>query len=124
MLKNNHDEISDIEIFGMRLKAARKNSGYTQRELAKQLNVSSVAISCWESGKVFPNKKRRKMIEKILSTELFDKVYIKNYYENVDFIKEMIFFSKKMSQIDKELVRMFARDVFHFHSKNTPNVID
>lgn len=77
MLNNNHgEEVLDIEIFGMLLRATRRNAHYTQRDLAEKLDVSSITISCWETGKAFSNKKH-KMMENILSVKLFDKIYKK-----------------------------------------------
>lgn len=116
MSNNDGNKIINIKMFGAYLCAARKNASYSQRELAEQLKVSAATISYWESGKIFPNKKRQKMIEKILQVELFDKIYIKNDYENIAFVKEMLALSKKMSKNDRKLVIMFARDIFYFRS--------
>ena len=38
-----------------RLKAARKNSGMTQEEVAEKIHVSRVSISNWETGKTLPD---------------------------------------------------------------------
>ncbi len=36
------------------LKAARVNSGFTQRDVAEKLNVTKKTVSSWESGKTMP----------------------------------------------------------------------
>ena len=38
----------------MTLKAARVNSGYTQKEAARYLNVSNKTLCNWEHGRSFP----------------------------------------------------------------------
>ena len=40
------------------LKAARVNAGYSQKEVAKKLNVSNKTISSWESGETFPSAEK------------------------------------------------------------------
>lgn len=43
------------ELFSQRLKSLRIENGYTQRELAKMLNVVQVSYLRWEQGKTEPN---------------------------------------------------------------------
>ena len=40
---------------GKRLKHARIESGYTQEQVAEQLDVSRQTISSWENGRTFPD---------------------------------------------------------------------
>lgn len=40
---------------GKRLKDARIESGYTQEQVAEQLDVSRQTISSWENGRMFPD---------------------------------------------------------------------
>ena len=37
------------------LAAARINSGLTQKEAAKQFNISNKTLSRWENGETYPN---------------------------------------------------------------------
>lgn len=37
------------------LKAARINSGFSQKQVASELNVSNKTVSCWERGLSVPN---------------------------------------------------------------------
>lgn len=41
--------------FSEKLKLLRKNKGYTQEELAEQLNVSRIAVTKWEAGQTYPD---------------------------------------------------------------------
>lgn len=41
--------------FSEKLKLLRKNKGYTQEELAAQLNVSRIAVAKWEAGQTYPD---------------------------------------------------------------------
>lgn len=43
------------EIFAQRLIRLRKKKGYTQQQLAEQLNVTNKAISRWETGEGYPD---------------------------------------------------------------------
>lgn len=47
------------------LKEMRIQKGYTQKFVAKKLNVDQAAISHWESGKHAPSKKYHKKIAKL-----------------------------------------------------------
>lgn len=38
----------------MTLKAARVNAGYSQKEAAKELNVSNKTLGSWENGVTYP----------------------------------------------------------------------
>lgn len=51
-----------------RLRDARKNKGYTQKDLAKLLNVKPVTISAWEVGRNEPSISMLKNISNILGT--------------------------------------------------------
>ena len=44
------------------LKAARVNSGFSQKEAAEKLGISNKTLCSWENGKTFPDQP---MIEKI-----------------------------------------------------------
>ncbi len=43
------------ETFAQRLRSLRIENGYTQREMAKKLNVVQVSYLRWEQGKTEPN---------------------------------------------------------------------
>ena len=47
------------------LKAARVNSGLSQKEAAKRLGISESALYKWESGKNKPNTKYLDKIQKV-----------------------------------------------------------
>lgn len=38
------------------LKAARVNAGFSQKEAAKELEISNTTLCSWENGKSFPNQ--------------------------------------------------------------------
>ncbi|MBQ8236297.1 MAG: helix-turn-helix transcriptional regulator [Clostridia bacterium] len=42
-------------IIGDRIRYYRKQRGYTQREFAKKLCISTQAVSKWENGHTFPD---------------------------------------------------------------------
>ncbi len=51
-----------------RLKHARKNKGYTQRDIAKILNVKPTTVSAWEVGRNEPSISMLKNIARVLGT--------------------------------------------------------
>lgn len=51
---------------GERIKAARKQAGMTQQELAEKLNISYVGISQWESGRRNPKESTLVRIAEVL----------------------------------------------------------
>ena len=53
--------------FPQKLQELRKQSGWTQDELAKRLYVSRTAVSKWESGRGYPNVDSLKDIAKLFS---------------------------------------------------------
>ena len=55
---------------GERIKAARKQAGMTQQELADRLGISYVGISNWESGKRKPKQETLERIAAVLDVPL------------------------------------------------------
>ena len=43
------------EFFGEKLAKARKDAGYTQRQVAKELNIPQSTIANWETGRTQPD---------------------------------------------------------------------
>lgn len=48
----------------------RKAKGYTQTQLAKELDVDQSAVSLWEAGKTFPRIELAMKVAKILDCTL------------------------------------------------------
>jgi len=57
------------------IRNARKDKGYTQKELADLLDVAKTSISNWETSVSFPGIETLKKLSKILECEF----KIKNY---------------------------------------------
>lgn len=58
------------------LKAARINAGLTQKQAAKELNVSKDSISNWERGKSFPDVMDIQKIEKVYGVTYADIIFL------------------------------------------------
>lgn len=58
------------------LKAARCNTGYSQKEAAEKLEVSNATLCNWESGKSFPNAQQIDKICKLYGVS----------YDNLNFL--------------------------------------
>lgn len=63
------NNIEDKKIFSERLKRARIESGLTQKDFAKQLNVSRETVTQWESAKNLPEYITLSKICKILNVD-------------------------------------------------------
>lgn len=50
--------------FKITMAAARVNAGKTQKQLAKECNVSESTIINWEKGETLPNIKKLPLLEK------------------------------------------------------------
>ncbi len=74
---------------GEKIKAARKNAGLTQEQMAERLMVSRPAVTKWETDKGIPDIENLKAISKLLDVSLD---YLLNDGEDIDLnvIKEAI----------------------------------
>ena len=50
-----------------RIKELRKEKGYTQKQLAKEVKVSQSAVSLWEKGRTLPDTKTLKALANLFS---------------------------------------------------------
>lgn len=56
--------------FKNRLKILRKEKDYTQKDLAKLLNVTVGSIAMWETGKRFPTTKMLENLSEVLGVNI------------------------------------------------------
>jgi putative transcription factor len=63
-----------IDDFHKRISRARNSLGWTQEELGKRLNEKKSVITALESGKMRPDEKLRKKLERTLNIKLMQKV--------------------------------------------------
>ena len=52
---------------GEKIKAARKETGYTQEQVAQKLSVSRSTVANWENGKSRPNDNKLKEISDLFN---------------------------------------------------------
>ena len=76
-----------ILMFSYRLKQLRENTGITQDDLAKLLNLTQSTIAYYESGRKMPTLENTILIAKIFNTSLDYLVGISNYRET-EYLKE------------------------------------
>ena len=94
---------------GNLIKELRTEKGFTQKELAEKLNVSTAAVSKWENGKGFPDIS---ILEKLSSklgisiTELIKGERTEENIESDSVAKEIIEISKNEIKFEK------ARQIF------------
>ena len=59
-------------MFGERIRALRKNKGYSQQQMAQKLHVSQSAISQWEQNITAPSAEQLKALAQIFETTVDD----------------------------------------------------
>lgn len=59
---------------GSRLRAARRASGLTQKQLAEELGVEAITVSRWERGATSPSLPRLRRIAELTGTTVSDLV--------------------------------------------------
>ena len=74
---------------GERIKAARKQAGMTQGELAEKLEISYVGVSQWESGRRNPKASTLARIAEVLDVPLgyLTEAHVMGSYELQDFVR-------------------------------------
>ena len=58
----------------MRLRAARRGAGFTQKQLAEELGVEAITVSRWERGVTSPSLPRLRRIAELTQTTVSDLV--------------------------------------------------
>ncbi len=96
---------------GEKLKAARKNAGLTQEQMAEKLMISRPAITKWESDKGIPDIENLKAISKLLDVSID---YLLNDGEDVDLnvIKEPIDISAYGKGFKKKIKDKIVREKY------------
>jgi transcriptional regulator with XRE-family HTH domain len=103
------------ENFGTYLKKLRTQSGLSQKEVAAQLGVSSMAISQYEAGRAYPPKKYLPTIAKLYEVSvnrlkfrmLQDEYEIQSNVDIIDLQRELQEFLKGVSPPLEEPVLKF-----------------
>ncbi len=94
----------DIIKTGNLIKELRTEKGFTQKELAEKINVSTAAVSKWENGKGFPDVSILEPLSaelEISITELVKGEKSLNNSETDSVAKEIIEISKKEMKFEK-----------------------
>ncbi len=96
---------------GEKIKAARKNAGLTQEQMAEKLMISRPAITKWESDKGIPDIENLKAISKLLDVSLD---YLLNDGEDIDLnvIKEAIDIKAYGKGFKKKIKDKIVREKF------------
>ncbi|MCO5542108.1 helix-turn-helix domain-containing protein [Enterococcus faecalis] len=85
---------------GEKIKIARNNKGFTQEELANQVNVSRTAVSNWENGRNYPDLKTLIQISDTLNMSI-DKLL----KDDSEFIKKIESDSKELKELKEREIR-------------------
>ena len=104
MPKQNFDELPD---FGKRLVNLRKSAGYTQVELAKELEVSQRMVSHYESQSEFPPSSLLPKLSKVLGVtadELLGIKPLKKQHKPDTRLQRRMQQVEKMSAADKRQI--------------------
>lgn len=83
------------KLLGKRIKELRKNTGYTQEELAELIDIETSSLSGIESGRHFPSMPTIEKIANTLNVELRE-LFDFNHLQSTDKMKAAI-----VNNIDK-----------------------
>ena len=78
--------------FNEKLKMLRKEKGFTQENLADELNVSRQAITKWESGDGTPDIENLKQISNLFNTTIDELINFKNRVLDLWVVKQCFLF--------------------------------
>jgi transcriptional regulator with XRE-family HTH domain len=109
--------IESDDLWYIKFKKARLQTGLSHREIAAIVGVSHTAVCLWEKGTNFPSKKKFDLIEEILNTKIFERN--NDHYQpsrNQNYI-ELLKIFKNLSVENQGSVLGFAMDL----SKNSEN---
>ena len=70
-----NDNLNNKIFIGNKIRAQRKQKGYTQDQLAEMLNVSTHTRSRYECGKNYPSHEHMLQLSKILDLSIEDSYY-------------------------------------------------
>ncbi len=94
----------DIVKTGNLIKELRTEKGFTQKELAEKLNVSTAAVSKWENGKGFPDISILENLSEELGVSITELVKAERNTENIEndsVAKDIIEISKRELKFEK-----------------------
>lgn len=99
----------DKTVVGNRIAMLRKELGYSQAIFAEKLNVTTQAVSKWETGIALPD------IEVLLNISWISKTSIHAILEGEDFIESQNGFDRGLMHINRHLVCPQCRDKLKMH---------
>lgn len=106
------------KVFASNLRFLRKNSGFTQAELAKRMDVRLMTISRWENGGIWPEGKH---IQKL--AELFSVPYAR-FFEDPAYIKNKIDISELGALSLEEIIKILSEHKTKYHPSTTNKKTD
>ena|SRR5690606_22756775 len=98
------EKINKKLTLGQRLKLARKEAGFSQKDLANKLQITDKAVSTYEVGRAHPSFEMMKKISQLTNKS------ISYFDENIDITEPNL--EEKLDKIEAELreIRILLRD--------------
>jgi transcriptional regulator with XRE-family HTH domain len=96
-------------LFGMRLKELRKNSGFSQEELAEKVEISSKYLSRIEMGQHFPSIDTLVKFADVLNVELKDLFEFTHETPSIRELKAIL--NSLLNEADKDKLRLLVKVV-------------
>ena len=96
-----------------RIKEMIKKSGYSQKEVAKKLNISEVNLSNWCSGKMIPRLDNAYNLAKLLNCKIDELIEENPPNEKTESEedKEILEIIRSLDKKEKNLIKVLAKEI-------------
>ncbi len=118
------NDYDNTNILGRYLQLLRKDKGVKQHEVAKAVGVTRATYSHYENGRIIPPTAvlallssyfdigMDKLVDMALSEKRDEEANIQGFGVNNLDVEELIYYYQKMTEDDKQLIRMIVKDFY------------
>ncbi|WP_051525964.1 helix-turn-helix domain-containing protein [Butyrivibrio proteoclasticus] len=118
------NDLDNTNILGRYLQLLRKDKGVKQHEVARAIGIQRATYSHYENGRIIPptsvlaslssyyDIKLDKLVDMALSEKRDDDVSLQGFGVNDMDIEEIIYYYQKLSEADRQLIKIIIKDFY------------